>query len=162
MRKFIFSGFFNKCHQSYLYFRFLIWYIFVNEFVFDFFLLEGESMLPTFDAYGNIVIIDKLTPKFSFLNYKKGDVVCLLNPVNSKMFMCKRIIKTENEIILDDGINKEFLRKNYFWVEGDNKENSLDSRKFGPIHKELIRGRVLMQVWPKVKYFGFSGTSCLL
>lgn len=149
-------GIFKKCHQSYLYFRFLVWYIFVNEFIFDFFLLEGESMMPTFDAYGNIVIIDKISHKLNYLNYNKGDIVCLVNPVNPKMYMCKRITKMENEIILDDGNIQEKLEKNYFWVEGDNKDNSLDSRKFGPIHKELIRGRVLMQIWPRVKLYGFN------
>jgi len=128
----------------------------MNEFIFDFFLLEGESMLPTFDSYGNIVIIDKITPKTNLLDYKKGDIVCLVNPVNPKMFMCKRIIKGENEIIMENGIKQEKLVKNYFWVEGDNKDNSLDSRKFGPVHRQLIRGRVLIQVWPQFKFYGFN------
>lgn len=146
--------FFKKCHQSYLYFRFLVWYIFLNEFIFDFFLLEGESMLPTFDAYGNIVIIDKLSYKFDAFKFKRNDIVCLVNPVNPKMLMCKRIWKMENDVIFDDGFQLERVNKNYIWVEGDNKENSLDSRKFGPVHKELIKGRVLMKVWPKLEFYG--------
>ena len=147
-------GIFKKCHHSYIYFRFLVWYIFINEFVFDFFLLEGESMMPTFDSFGNIVIIDKFSYKLKNMQLKKGDIVCLINPINPKMFMCKRIKYFENDLIFKETESEEKIKLNYIWVEGDNSENSLDSRKFGPVHKELIKGRVLMQIWPRFKYFG--------
>ena len=34
------------------------------------------------------------------------------------------------------------------WVMGDNRENSSDSRVFGPIEQEIIVGRAFVRVWP--------------
>lgn len=36
----------------------------------------------------------------------------------------------------------------HVWLEGDNLENSCDSRDFGPVPQGLIRGRVICKVWP--------------
>ena len=39
----------------------------------------------------------------------------------------------------------------HVWIEGDNPTHSLDSRQYGPVPLALIRGRVLVQVWPSFK-----------
>jgi signal peptidase I len=36
----------------------------------------------------------------------------------------------------------------HYWVMGDNRGNSKDSRFFGPIDKNLIIGRAFIRVWP--------------
>ncbi len=169
-----FLGFFRitkdvvkECHHTYLYFRPFIWFIFINEFIFDFYLLEGESMLPTFDAYGNIVLVEKVSTNRSLRKlfgrcikgeqgnistpFRRGEIVCVVNPTDTEMKICKRVIHLEgDEVTLRNG-NVILIPKNHLWVEGDNKDNSLDSRRFGPVPKQLILGRVPVQVWPKFK-----------
>lgn len=147
-----FKNIFKIIHKTYLDLRFLVWYIFLNEFVFDFYLLEGESMQPTFKSYGDIVFVDKLS-KHSTTDFKKGDIVSVINPINSDMKMCKRIVYKEGDKITFKNGNEIIVPKNHVWVEGDNKDNSLDSRKFGPISKHLIVGKIRMQVWPAIKFF---------
>jgi inner membrane protease subunit 1 len=34
------------------------------------------------------------------------------------------------------------------WLQGDNKDNSTDSRDYGPVPYGLIRGKVFVRVWP--------------
>ena len=38
------------------------------------------------------------------------------------------------------------LKEDYFWIEGDNKSVSFDSRYFGPINKELIIGKAVLNI----------------
>jgi len=38
------------------------------------------------------------------------------------------------------------------WVEGDNPLGSTDSRNFGPLSPEAVRGRVLLRIWPRPGY----------
>ena len=38
------------------------------------------------------------------------------------------------------------------WVEGDNKNNSTDSREYGPIPEALIVGKVVMRIWPLTRF----------
>jgi signal peptidase I len=138
----------------YLVFRPFVWFVFINEFMFEFFALEGESMLPTFDSFGNIALIGKFYKNFSNKenNYKRGDIVCVFNPTNAKMKMCKRIIYLEgDEFQLNNNSIK--IPPNYVWVEGDNKNNSWDSRKFGPIPKHLILGKIRLIIWPKLIFY---------
>ena len=39
----------------------------------------------------------------------------------------------------------------HVWLEGDNKEFSMDSRAFGPISEGLVTGKVLYKIWPKLE-----------
>jgi signal peptidase I len=150
---------FNEINIIYFYFRPFIWFVFVNEFLFDFYLLEGESMLPTFEPYGNIVFVEKISNNkiwqkiFGFKKqYKRGEIVCAINPTNHNMNICKRIIYLEgDEVELKNG-NKILIPPNNLWIEGDNKFNSMDSRKFGYISNHLILGRVLFTIWPNFKW----------
>jgi len=114
-------------------------------------------MIPTFKEYGDIVIVDKITNSKLFnkifntgSNYKKGEIVCLINPIENDVKICKRIIYVENETVKFKNGNEIIVPKNHVWVEGDNKDNSLDSRKFGPVSNHLIVGRIRYQLWPKL------------
>ena len=40
------------------------------------------------------------------------------------------------------------IPKDKYWVMGDNRGNSKDSRVFGPIARSLIVGRAFIRVWP--------------
>lgn len=81
-------------------------------------------MYPTFRE-GNIVIVNRLAYLFS--NPKINDIVAVKDPRDNKVLI-KRVEK------IDDG--------SYF-VVGDNKLHSTDSREFGMIRKNLIIGKVL-------------------
>jgi inner membrane protease subunit 1 len=140
----------NHVYNSYLNFRFIVWFVFIHEFIFDFYQLEGESMIPTFNAFGDIVIVEKISKSLGFFKPIKGEIICLTNPVNENMSLCKRIIYLEGEFVKLSNGNEYIVPKNHIWVEGDNKDNSLDSRKFGAIPLQLIQGRIYYQIWPKL------------
>ena len=90
------------------------------------FKVSGNSMLPAL-ADGQYVIGESLTYKFR--NPTIGDIVVLKSP-NSDMNLIKRIIKRQD----DD-----------YFVEGDNKNESRDSRDFGLIRKENILFRTMLK-----------------
>lgn len=88
------------------------------------FKIADRSMEPSFKE-GDYVIVNKL-----FTKLRKGDVVVIRHPV-TKTFLLKRISKSS---------------ENKYFVMGDNKEESRDSRHFGTIGKNLIVGKLLMHI----------------
>jgi len=64
---------------------------------------------------------------------KAGDAVLMQHPQRREMLTVKRIVRAQG-----DG----------WWVEGDNSTHSTDSRHFGAISGDLVRGRVLFRVRP--------------
>ncbi len=128
----------------------------------------GESMEPTLKN-GDVLIINKLSN-----NYKRGDVVTFL--YGDIKYLVKRVIGLPGEYvqILDNKIYingkviedyvevqdmKDFdlndlgydkIPEDYYFVMGDNRNNSLDSRnyKVGLIKKEDIIGKKLIRLWP--------------
>ena len=51
------------------------------------------------------------------------------------------------------GLGVKRLRKvqpdGSLWIEGDNPYGSTDSRQFGPVQAETLRGRVVLRLWPR-------------
>lgn len=41
-----------------------------------------------------------------------------------------------------------YVPKGHVWLEGDNSENSLDSRNYGPVPMGLIQSRAIARIWP--------------
>lgn len=89
------------------------------------FRVEDRSMEPTFKA-GDYVLVNKLI--YIFGNPSKGDVVVLKHPKEKDKFLIKRISLVTN--------------LSEYYVIGDNKNYSRDSRHFGPIKKDLIIGKI--------------------
>ncbi|KKS46774.1 MAG: Signal peptidase I [Candidatus Gottesmanbacteria bacterium GW2011_GWA2_42_18] len=136
--------------------------------------VKGSSMEPTFQN-NEYIITDKISYRFGKPN--RGDVVIFKAPVNPDVDYIKRIIglpgetvmvqsgriyidgKMLNEPYLEDltpifpgGFIKEgvvvSIPENHYFVMGDNRPHSSDSREFGPIEKKLIIGRAVFRYWP--------------
>jgi len=144
----------------------------IRFFLFQPFIVKGQSMEPNFEN-GDYLIIDEIT--YRFREPKRGEVIVFKFPKNERQRFIKRIvglpgetieisqgkIKIENEkgsFYLDEskylsenytvGEFKISLGKDEYFVLGDNRFHSLDSRAFGPIHKRQIIGRVILRLWP--------------
>jgi signal peptidase I len=136
--------------------------------------VQGPSMYPTFHD-GDYIITDKLTYRFSLP--KRGDVVVFENPRNHSDDFIKRImglpgdrikvvsghfyindkltiepylqpsVQTDGRFFLQEGVEKAVDAGNYF-VLGDNRQYSSDSREWGFVKKSEILGRVIVRYWP--------------
>lgn len=82
-------------------------------------------MFPTMKD-GDVVLVNRLG--YLFRQPQKGDLIALKDPRDKKILV-KRITKV---------IDKQF------YVEGDNKSHSTDSREFGMIGKSDIVGKVII------------------
>jgi signal peptidase I len=131
------------------------------------FRVDGPSMQPGLhtDEY---VLVNKLA--YLFHPPQRGDVIVFHYPVNPSQDFIKRIIgipgdtiqTTGNAVIVDGQILHEpyiSIPFNYdsntwklgpgeFFVMGDNRDNSLDSRDWGPLAQSYIVGKAVAVYWP--------------
>jgi signal peptidase I len=107
--------------------------------------------------------------------YLRGDVV-IIKTNHSDQWTIKRVIGVENDLVQITGtsifVNDKGLvmRESYFesenqkkqewkvdvgelFVLGDNFQDSIDSRVYGPININLVKGRAWLRIWP-VKLLG--------
>ncbi len=128
--------------------------------------VEGSSMVPTLDGH-EVMILKKFDQ-----DYKRFDIV-----VVDKSFegdnLIKRVIGMpgetieykSNKLYINDevvsdpyayGITKDFekikLGKNEYFLMGDNREISLDSRLLGPVKKNKIEGTTSFILYPFKKF----------
>ena len=116
-----------------------------QNYLYDIRVAVGPSMLPTINEAGDVLLIDRITPRLR--GYKKGDIVLTKSPMNPQTHLCKRVVAEPGQSAFVD--NAEFaVPKGYIWVEGDNKDHSLDSRTFGPVPEALAIGLVRVKLWP--------------
>lgn len=144
----------------------------IRMFVAQPFVVSGESMFPTFDN-GEYLIVDELS--YILSNPHRGDVIIFRYPNDTKRFFIKRIIGMPNEEIeIKNGeitiINKENpngfkLNEPYidepfnttasyktgtdeYFVLGDNRNRSSDSRTWGILPSKLVIGRAYLRLLP--------------
>ncbi|HRY30990.1 MAG TPA: signal peptidase I [Candidatus Paceibacterota bacterium] len=150
----------------------------IRIFVAQPFVVSGSSMSPTFEN-GEYLIVDQLS--YNFSEPARGDVIIFRYPINPEKFFIKRIIGLPgdtvkidgNEVLIKNAANPEGISldqsfvvfsqetsleitladDNYF-VMGDNRAASLDSRSWGPLKRDLIVGRAFIRLWPfnKIDY----------
>lgn len=147
-------------------------------------MVSGRSMDPTF-ADKQYLIVDQITPNFK--EFKRGDVIVFRYPNNTKKLFIKRIIGLPNEtvnihgdkIIIKDNQNKKnfslkeayidiekirdvqisiTLKDDEYFVMGDNRNESNDSRIWGPLKRTLIMGRPVIRLFPIGKFGFFPGS----
>ena len=141
----------------------------IRYFLFQPFIVKGQSMEPNFEN-SNYLIVDELS--YRFRDPQRGEVVVFRYPKNISQRFIKRIIglpgeKIEIEAgvvmvngkILDEskylllgvqtsGDIQISLDENEYFVLGDNRISSFDSRQWGTLPRKNIIGRVYFRAWP--------------
>jgi len=145
----------------------------IRYFIFQPFFVRGQSMEPNF-ADGDYLIVDEISYRFG--SPQRGEVVVFKYPGNPSQRYIKRIIGLPGEMVeIEDSkviifnengtqilnetkylpsftptpgdIRVTLTEDNYF-VLGDNRVSSSDSRSWGPLPREDIIGRVIFRAWP--------------
>ena len=137
--------------------------------------VDGTSMLPTLQN-NQFVLVDKLTYVFSAP--ERGDVIVFIYPNNHTLNYVKRIIGLPGDhvVVAQDGkvsvngtvINEPYvndldnslyfdehspylditLAPHQYYVLGDNRGGSSDSRDWGPVPQNDIIGKAALVYWP--------------
>lgn len=76
-----------------------------------------------------------------FNTIKKDDIVVAIQPVNPEVNICKRVIQVGSQKLPSGP--EIIVPANHYWLEGDNKSNSYDSRHHGAVPANLIVGKVI-------------------
>lgn len=134
--------------------NFACFYNVFTKYVMDTTQCMGPSMLPTFNASGDVFLIEHWSTRFD--GVKVGDVVVSRSPLNPKVVVCKRILGLEGEKITvvpnaherNQHVRQVIVPKGHVWLQGDNFLNSTDSRNYGPVPYALIQGKVFYKIWP--------------
>jgi len=155
----------------------------IRYFLFQPFFVRGASMEPNF-LNGDYLIIDEISYRFG--DPDRGDVVVFRSPQETSQFFIKRIIGLpgetieldENKVIirnaerpsgfeLDESVylpdNQHTsgnlrikLDDNEYFVMGDNRLQSSDSRRWGPVNESYLIGRAVFRAFPFDRFSGLE------
>src|SRR5438128_7204056 len=142
--------------------------------------VEGLSMFATLDD-NDYLIANKID--YRLHAPQRGDIVILRPPTNNTTDFIKRVIALPGErLLIRDGVvyinghrldepylpeewtlqtnpqpwsigEGQLIPPNQYFVMGDNRNKSQDSRTFGPIGRDRIDGRAWFRIWP-IRNFG--------
>ena len=142
------------------------------------FIVEGASMDPTFET-GDYLIVDELT--YRFRPPERGSILIFKYPKDPRKSFIKRVIGLPGEsIAISDGrvmvtntehpegfvLDEPYVKLskndnlNYilgageYFVLGDNRLNSADSRTWGPVLEDNIVGRPIVRFFPPAFFPG--------
>lgn len=144
----------------------------IRVFIAQPYIVSGASMHPTFEN-GDYLIVDQLSYRLE--KPTRGDVVIFRYPDNPSKFFIKRVVGLPNETVIISGgqvtiVNEDYpagttlpesylterttgitdvtLNEHSYYVLGDNRDESLDSRIFGPLPENLIVGKPFIRLLP--------------
>ncbi|NWF69338.1 MAG: signal peptidase I [Chloroflexi bacterium] len=134
------------------------------------FIVQGPSMEPNFET-GQFLIVSRVN--YLLGDPQRGDIVVFHYPGNPDEDYIKRVIGLPGDVIEFRGqqvyVNGQLLNEPYineacsedmcadrrwelgpdeYFVMGDNRNRSSDSRRFGPVPRTFIVGEVLIRYWP--------------
>lgn len=141
-----------------------------RHFLIDVETVNGNSMLPNFKN-NDYILVNKFT--LSFSQIKRSETVLVRNPKNPDQVLIKRVIALPGEKVkFSQGkvyINQELLREPYitaetltfggdfideeetkiipldhYFILGDNRNDSIDSRRWGAVHRTMIIGHTTL------------------
>lgn len=156
----------------------------VRMFIAQPFIVSGASMENTFHN-GEYLIVDQVT--YHLHNPERGDVVIFRYPKDPSKFFIKRIIGVPGDTVSIEGstvtitneenpngfvLNEPYIKsmkpnvtmieklgdREYF-VMGDNRDESSDSRVWGVLQEERIVGRALLRLFPPQEFGVLPGVS---
>ena len=129
--------------------------------------VEGQAMSPTLNDLDRL-IVDKTAYRID--EPRRGDIVMLYYPLDPQKKFVKRVIADEgDEVRIADGrvflngvpMDEQYVQhrsretfgpivvpQGYYFVMGDRRNNSSDSRHWGHVPKKYILGRVVYRWWP--------------
>lgn len=151
----------------------------VRTFVAQPFLVSGSSMEPNF-YNGDYLLVDELS--YRFREPVRGEVMVFKYPCDHQSYYIKRVIGLPGErVVIDSGKvavydkeQKKTLTEPYvswqaptdhldivlgqgeYFMMGDNRNFSFDSRRWGPLDKADIIGLVRFRLWPVDRAMAFS------
>jgi signal peptidase I len=134
------------------------------------FVVEGDSMLPNFET-GQFLIVSRVN--YLLGQPERGDIVVFHYPGNPQEDYIKRVIGMPGDLVelrdarvyvngevLDEPYineacipsicrdNRWEIGENQYFVMGDNRNASSDSRSFGPVDQRFFVGEALIRYWP--------------
>ncbi|TSC95147.1 MAG: signal peptidase I [Parcubacteria group bacterium Licking1014_1] len=154
----------------------------IRYFLFQPFIVRGESMIPSFKS-GDYLIVDEVSYRFS--DPQRGDVIIFKYPKDATQRFIKRIIGLPNEtveikdgkviiskdsrFVLDEkylpvdlrteGETRVILGADEYFVLGDNRDYSYDSRRWGTVPRKHIIGKAFLRIFPLVNLSQISEPS---
>ena len=156
----------------------------IRYFIFQPFIVKGDSMVPNFHS-GDYLIVDEISYRFS--GPSRGDVIVFHYPLDESQRFIKRVIGLPGEtvevkegkitVIPKDGENvftlneklylpdllstggdvKITLKEDEFFVLGDNRQFSYDSRIWGVMPKKDLIGKAAFRLLP-INQFSYIST----
>ncbi|MEK7173520.1 MAG: signal peptidase I [Patescibacteria group bacterium] len=146
----------------------------IRMFVAQPFIVRGASMEPNFED-GEYLIVDELS--YLLRKPERGEVIVFRYPEDPSQFFIKRIIGLPREtVVIENGsvriqdatggngfaLDESYLSDTVvtapdstvtleaeeYFVMGDNRMESSDSRRWGTLENDLLIGRALLRLWP--------------
>ena len=139
--------------------------------------VQGDSMGPTF-RHDDLLLVGRRPDRSGMLH--RGDIVLANGPGAPERYYLKRVVGMPGErLALEDGllmINGDHLHEPYlnglpaclstecsswqlgndmYFLMGDNRAHSTDSREYGPVASSAIIGRLSRRLWPPSRWRGF-------
>ncbi len=144
----------------------------IRYFLFQPFIVKGDSMVPNFHS-GDYLIVDEIS--YRLADPQRGDVIVFNYPKDTRERFIKRVIGLPGETVIVAGGQVKIIKDNQttvldetylpadlktygdtnitlsqgeYFVMGDNREYSFDSRAWGVVPRKDIIGRAFMRVFP--------------